>query len=67
VLLTTAGAGAATVTGVVTDATRSGKVKGQAHVAVRFDSVTPRGEDERYPIQTSSVARSAAGVGAPVD
>ena len=49
-----------TVTGVVTDATRSGKVKGQAHVAVRFDSVTPRGEDERYPIQTSSVARTAA-------
>src|SRR5690349_18043936 len=49
-----------TITGVVTDATRSGKVKGQAHVAVRFDAVTPRGEDERYPIQTSSVARTAA-------
>jgi hypothetical protein len=48
------------VSGVVTDASRSGKVKGRAHVAVRFDSVLPRGEDERYRIQTSSVGRTAA-------
>ena len=38
------------VSGVVTDATRSGRVKGRAHVAVRFDSLTPRGDDERYSI-----------------
>ena len=49
------------VSGVVTDATRSAKVKGRAHVAVRFDSVTPRGNDQRYTIRTSSVGRTAAG------
>jgi hypothetical protein len=48
------------VSGVVTDATRSGKVKGRARVALRFDSVSPRGQDERYRIQTSSVDRVAA-------
>ena len=48
------------VTGVVTDATRSAKVKGRAHVAVRFDSLTPRGEDHRYAIRTASVGRTAA-------
>src|SRR5262245_10409623 len=35
------------VTGVVTDARRSGRVKGLAHVSVRFDSLTPSGVDER--------------------
>jgi hypothetical protein len=49
------------VTGVVTDATRSAKVKGRAHVAVRFDSLTPRGDDHRYAIRTASVGRTAAG------
>jgi hypothetical protein len=49
------------VTGVVTDATRSAKVKGRAHVAVRFDSLTPRGDDQRYPIATSTVGRTAPG------
>jgi hypothetical protein len=48
------------VTGVVTDAIRSAKVKGRAHVAVRFDSLTPRGEDHRYAIRTASVGRTAA-------
>jgi len=48
-----------TVNGVVTDATPSGKVKGRAHLAVRFDSVTPRGSDERYRIETASVGRTA--------
>jgi hypothetical protein len=48
------------VSGVVTEATRSAKVKGLAHVAVRFDSVTPRGDDQRYKIQTASVGRTAA-------
>ena len=49
------------VSGVVTDATRSGKVKGRAHVAVRFNTLTPRGDDERYSIQTSAVGRTAPG------
>jgi hypothetical protein len=47
------------VAGVVTDATRSGKVKGRAHVAIRFNSVTPRGGDERYPISAASIGRTA--------
>ena len=45
--------------GVVTDAKRSGKVKGLAHVAVRFDTLTPAGDDERYRIHTASVGRTA--------
>jgi len=49
------------VTGVVTDATRSGRVKGRAHVAVRFESLVPAGSDERYPIRTSAVGRTAPG------
>ena len=49
------------INGVVTDATRSAKVKGRAHVAVRFVSVTPRGDDQRYTIRTSSAGRTAAG------
>ena len=48
------------VTGVVTDATRSGKVKGNAHIAMRFDSLTPRDDDQRYDIRTASVGRTAA-------
>jgi hypothetical protein len=49
------------VSGVVTDATRSGKVKGRAHVAVRFDTLTPRGVNERYNIRTAAVGRTAPG------
>ena len=52
------------VSGVVTDATRSGKVKGRAHVAVRFDTLVPQGPnaaDERYTIHTASIGRSAEG------
>ncbi len=45
---------------MVTDATRSAKVKGRAHVAVRFDSLTPSGDDERYEIRTAAVGRTAA-------
>jgi hypothetical protein len=47
------------VSGVVTSAVRSGKVKGRAHVAVRFDSVTRRGDSERYRIAASQFARTA--------
>ena len=47
------------VNGVVTDATPSAKVKGRAHLAVRFDSITPRGGDERYRMETASIGRTA--------
>jgi hypothetical protein len=47
------------VTGVVTDATRSARVKGRAHVAVQFNSITPHGGDERYAIRTASLGRTA--------
>lgn len=47
------------VSGVVTDATPAGKVKGRAHLAVRFDSITPRGGDERYRIETAAIGRTA--------
>ena len=48
-----------TVSGVVTDATRSAKVKGRAHVAIRFDSLAPAGDDERYRIHTAAIGRTA--------
>jgi hypothetical protein len=47
------------VSGVVTDAEQSAKVKGRAHVAMRFDSLTPSGGDERYAIRTASIGRTA--------
>jgi hypothetical protein len=47
------------VDGVVTDATRSAKVKGRAHVAVRFNALSPGGQDDRYTIETTPVARTA--------
>jgi hypothetical protein len=55
----TALAEGARVSGVVTEATRAAKVKGLAHVAVRFNTLTPRGDDQRYTIQTASVGRTA--------
>jgi hypothetical protein len=51
------------VGGIVTDATRSGRVKGRAHVALRFDSIAPlgaAGEGTRYRMQTTAVGRTAA-------
>jgi hypothetical protein len=48
------------VSGIVTDATRSGRVKGRAHVALRFETLSPAGEDGRYTIHTSAVGRTAA-------
>jgi hypothetical protein len=47
------------VSGAVTEAKRSGKVKGVAQLAVRFDSVAPRGGDSRYRVRTGLVARRA--------
>jgi hypothetical protein len=49
------------VLGSVTDATRSGKVKGRAHLSVRFDSLIPADQEERYAIHTSSLGRTAPG------
>jgi hypothetical protein len=48
------------VSGVVTDAKQAGKVKGLAHVAVRFDTLLPSGDDQRYTIHTSAIGRTAA-------
>jgi hypothetical protein len=47
------------VSGVVADATPAGKVKGRAHLAVRFDSIAPREGGERYRIETAAVGRTA--------
>jgi hypothetical protein len=47
------------VSGVVTEAVRSGKVKGRAHIAVRFNGVTPAGDAERYRIETAAIGRTA--------
>ncbi len=47
------------VHGVVTDATRSGKVKGRAHVAVRFTSLTAGREGAKYRIASSAIGRTA--------
>ncbi|HMF98297.1 MAG TPA: hypothetical protein VKE96_28550 [Vicinamibacterales bacterium] len=49
------------VRGVVTDAKPSGRVKGRAHLAVRFDSLSPRGDDQRYEIRAASIGRTAPG------
>src|SRR5260370_385455 len=49
------------LSGIVIDAQRPGKVKGRAHVAVRFDTLVPSGEDERYQIDTTAVGRTAPG------
>jgi hypothetical protein len=48
------------VSGVVTDARRSAKVKGRAHVGMRFNALTPQGDDQRYAIRTAAVGRTAA-------
>ena len=47
------------LSGVVTDATRSARVKGLAHVAMQFKSIAPHGGDERYAIRTASLGRTA--------
>src|SRR5262249_5492306 len=46
--------------GVVADATRSGRVKGRAHVSLRFDSVTQADSEERYTIRADAIERTAA-------
>jgi hypothetical protein len=54
----TALAEGSSVHGVVTGAERAGKVSGTSRLALRFDSLTPAQTDERYEIETSTVARS---------
>jgi hypothetical protein len=46
------------VTGVVVDATQAGKVKGRAHIAMKFDAVVPRGDAQRYAMQTTAFGRT---------
>jgi hypothetical protein len=46
------------VSGRVTAAARSGKVKGRAQLAMRFDSLVGA-NDERYPVATATVSRTA--------
>jgi hypothetical protein len=55
---TVAPAGAA-VSGYVTEATRSGRVKGRARIGVRFTSLRANGS--RYSIHTATIARQAPG------
>ena len=45
------------VSGVVTDATRSARVKGRAHVAVLFDTLVPKGGSDRYTIESAPIGR----------
>lgn len=48
------------VSGVVTDATRPGKVKGRAHIGLRFQSLALKGDDaQRYTMRTATVGRLA--------
>ncbi len=61
------------VSGHVTSARRAGRVKGRAYVAMRFSSLTRKGDSENYRIQTRSIGRlapatkeqDAAKIGAP--
>jgi hypothetical protein len=46
--------------GTVTEATRSGRVKGRARVGFRFNSIEPAGRDARLDIRTGVIAREAA-------
>jgi hypothetical protein len=48
------------VAGVVTEAKRSGRVKGRAEVGVRFDTLVVKGDEQTYAIQTGLVTRQAA-------
>jgi len=47
------------VSGIVTSARRSGKVKGRAYVAMRFSNLTPRGDAESYRMDTRTIGRLA--------
>jgi hypothetical protein len=49
------------VTGLVTHARRSGKVKGRGQIGLRFNTLIPAGDDERYRISTRTWSRTAPG------
>ena len=49
------------VTGLVTQATRSGKVKGRARLGIRFQTLEPAGQNARYRISTKTWSRVAPG------
>jgi hypothetical protein len=47
------------VSGAVVEAVRSGRVKGLAHVGIRFDKLRPAADGETYTIRTSQITRTA--------
>jgi hypothetical protein len=47
------------VSGTVVEAVRSGRVKGLAHVGIRFDTLRTDGAGETYTIQTAEITRTA--------
>jgi hypothetical protein len=47
------------VSGAVVQAVRSGRVKGLAHVGVRFDKLRPAKDGETYTIRTAEITRTA--------
>jgi hypothetical protein len=47
------------VSGAVIEAVQSGRVKGLAHVAIRFDKLRPAADGETYTIRTSQITRTA--------
>jgi hypothetical protein len=48
-----------TLNGVITQATRAGKVKGRGQLGLRFHTLAPAGDDERYRISTRTWSRIA--------
>ena len=49
------------LSGYVTDATRSARVKGRAQIAFRFTRIDPPGPDDSATIRTATVSRTAPG------
>src|SRR5262249_37498186 len=47
------------MSGAVVEAVQSGRVKGLAHVVIRFDTLRPAGDGETYTIRTAEITRSA--------
>ena len=47
------------VFGAVTAAAGSARVRGRARIAIRFDTLTPRGGPETYIIRTATITRTA--------
>ena len=58
---TTALASGTAISGHVTDAARSAKVKGRARIALRFTRLDPPGPDDSMAIRTSTISRIAPG------